>query len=156
MNNLRSDQCSDSTLYSTFGSPFTIKELTTAISKLSISTASGPDLIAYLLLTHLSPFSSATSLHLQLFLVFPHLPLMLETRYHYPHKQTWQTCPLSSLSSNLSHLLCIQTLRAPSSQSGPLRGWTGPGTRNNSGLPTNQIQFFVMRKFYGTGFFNAS
>jgi len=25
---------------------------------------------------------------------------------------------------------------------GPLRGWQGPGTRNNSGPPSNQIQFF--------------
>jgi len=39
MNNLRSDQCSNSTLHSTFCSPFTTKELTTAISKLSTSTA---------------------------------------------------------------------------------------------------------------------
>jgi len=55
INDLRSDQCSDSTLYSTFCSPFTTKEFTTAISKLSISTTSGPDLIAYLFLTHFPP-----------------------------------------------------------------------------------------------------
>jgi len=55
MNDLRSDQCSDSFLYNTFCSLFTTKELATAISKLSTSTASGPDFIAYPLLTHLSP-----------------------------------------------------------------------------------------------------
>jgi len=55
MNNLRSDQCSESSLHSTFFSPFTTKELTTAISKFSTSTVSGPDLIAYPLLTHLPP-----------------------------------------------------------------------------------------------------
>jgi len=55
MNNLRSDQCSDSSLHNTFCSPFSTKKLTTAISKLSTSTTSGTDLIAYLLLTYLSP-----------------------------------------------------------------------------------------------------
>jgi len=49
------DQCSDPSLRNTFCSPFTTKELTNAISKLSTSTASGPDFIAYLLLTHLPP-----------------------------------------------------------------------------------------------------
>jgi len=55
MNDLRSDQCSDSYLHNTFYFPFITKELTTAISKLSTSTASGPDFIAYPLLTHLLP-----------------------------------------------------------------------------------------------------
>jgi len=55
MNDLHSDQCSDSSLNNTFCSPFTTKELTTAISKLSTSTASGLDLIVYPLLTHLPP-----------------------------------------------------------------------------------------------------
>jgi len=53
MNDLRSDQCSDLSIHN-FYSPFTTKELTTAISKLSTSTASGPDLTAYPLLTHLT------------------------------------------------------------------------------------------------------
>jgi len=35
MHDLRSDQCSDSSLHNTFCSPFTTKELTTAISKLN-------------------------------------------------------------------------------------------------------------------------
>jgi len=71
MNDLRSDQCSNSSLHNTFCSPFTTKELTTAISKLSTSTASGPDLIAYLLLIHLllqlsnifSPSSTGPGFH---------------------------------------------------------------------------------------------
>jgi len=64
------------------------KELTTAISKLSTFTASGPDLIAYPLLTHLPLQPATSSLHLQLVLVISHLSLMLETCYHYPHTQT--------------------------------------------------------------------
>jgi len=53
MNNLCSVQCSDlSDTPQHFLLPFTTKELTTAISKLSTSTASGPDLIVYPLLTH--------------------------------------------------------------------------------------------------------
>jgi len=52
MNNVRSDQCFDSLLYNTFGSPFTTSKLTTAIFKLSTSAVSDPDPIAYLL-THL-------------------------------------------------------------------------------------------------------
>jgi len=65
MYDLRSDQCSDSSLYNTFCSPFTTKELTTAISKHSISTASGPDLIAYPLLKAQpnNIFSPATPSH---------------------------------------------------------------------------------------------
>jgi len=52
-NNILLDQCSDPSFHSTFCFPFTTKEFTTAISKLSTSTAWGPDLIAYPLLTHL-------------------------------------------------------------------------------------------------------
>jgi len=63
MNDLYLDQCSYSSLHNIFCSPFTTKKLTTAISKLSTSTASGPDLIAYPLLTHFPPFSPATSSH---------------------------------------------------------------------------------------------
>jgi len=56
MNNLGSDQCLDSSLHhNTFCSTFTTKELTTAISKLSNSTALGPDLIAHPRLTQLTP-----------------------------------------------------------------------------------------------------
>jgi len=76
MNNLRSDQCSDSSLNNIFYSPFTTKELTTAISKLSTSTASGPGLIAYPLVADL-PYSDQQHL-LSIFnwswysLTFPH------------------------------------------------------------------------------------
>jgi len=51
-------------LYSTFFSRFTTKELTAAIFKHSTSTVSGPDLIAYLLLTHLPPSAQQ---HLSIF-----------------------------------------------------------------------------------------
>jgi len=64
MNDLRSDQCSDPFLHNTFCYPFTTKELTTAISKLSTSTASGLDFIAYPLLTYLPPTAQQ---HLSIF-----------------------------------------------------------------------------------------
>ena len=53
MNELRKDSCEDaSSLHNSFCSPF-LAELYTAICKLSSSTASGPDQIAYPLLKHL-------------------------------------------------------------------------------------------------------
>ena len=54
MNKLRKASCEDaSSLHSSFCSPFSLTELSTAISNLSSSTASGPDQIAYPLLKHL-------------------------------------------------------------------------------------------------------
>ena len=54
MNKLRKASCEDaSSLYNSFCSPFSLTELSTAICKLSSSTASGPDQIAYPLLKHL-------------------------------------------------------------------------------------------------------
>ena len=51
MNHIRTAHCN--TLHSTFCSPFSSLELSTAISQLSTSTSSGPDQITYPLLTHL-------------------------------------------------------------------------------------------------------
>ena len=54
MNELRKASCEDaSSLHNSFCSPFSLTELSTAISNLSSSTASGPDQIAYPLLKHL-------------------------------------------------------------------------------------------------------
>ena len=54
MNKLRKASCEDaSSLHNSFCSPFSLNELSTAISNLSSSTASGPDQIAYPLLKHL-------------------------------------------------------------------------------------------------------
>ena len=54
MNELRKANCEDaSSLHNSFCSPFSLAELSTAICKLSSSTASGPDQIAYPLLKHL-------------------------------------------------------------------------------------------------------
>ena len=54
MNELRKARCEDaSSLYNSFCSPFSLAELSTAVTKLSSSTASGPDQIAYSLLNHL-------------------------------------------------------------------------------------------------------
>ena len=52
MKHIRSAHCN--TLHSTFCTPFSSFELSTAISQLSTSTSSGPDQITYPLLTHLS------------------------------------------------------------------------------------------------------
>ena len=51
MNHIRTAHCN--TLHSTFCSPFSSLELSTAISQLSTSTSSGSDQITYPLLTHL-------------------------------------------------------------------------------------------------------
>ena len=54
MNELRKASCGDaSSLHNSFCSPFSLTELSTAISNFSSSTASGPDQIAYPLLKHL-------------------------------------------------------------------------------------------------------
>ena len=53
---LRSSSCSSAD-HSSFCSPFKLSELVTAISRLSLSTAAGPDLVAYPLLRHLPPDS---------------------------------------------------------------------------------------------------
>ena len=54
MNELRKANCEDaSSLHNSFCSPFSLNELSTAISNLSSSTSSGPDQIAYPLLEHL-------------------------------------------------------------------------------------------------------
>ena len=54
MNELRKASCEDaSSFHNSFCSPFSLSELSTAISNLSSSTASGPDQIAYPLLKHL-------------------------------------------------------------------------------------------------------
>ena len=54
MNELRKASCEDaSSLHNSFCSPFSLAELSSAISNLSSSTASGPDQIAYPLLKHL-------------------------------------------------------------------------------------------------------
>ena len=51
MKHIRTAHCN--TLHSTFCSPFSSLELSTAISQLSTSTSSGPDQIVYPLLSHL-------------------------------------------------------------------------------------------------------
>ena len=54
MNELRKASCEDaSSLHNSFCSPFSLTDLSTAISNFSSSTASGPDQIAYPLLKHL-------------------------------------------------------------------------------------------------------
>ena len=54
MNELRKAGCEDaSSLHNSFCSPFSLTELSTAISNFSSSTGSGPDQIAYFLLKHL-------------------------------------------------------------------------------------------------------
>ena len=54
MNELRKASCEDaSSLHNSFCSPFSLTELSTAISNFSSSTASGPDQNAYPLLKHL-------------------------------------------------------------------------------------------------------
>ena len=62
MNHIRTAHCN--TLHSTFCSPFSSLELSTAISQLSTSTSSGPDQITYPLLTHLPQ----SALHLLLYI----------------------------------------------------------------------------------------
>ena len=73
MNKLRKASCENaSSLHNSFLSLFSLAELSTATSKLSSSTASGPDQIAYPLrkhlpepaqLLHLSPFKRSWSSH---------------------------------------------------------------------------------------------
>ena len=73
MNELRKASCKNaSSLHNSFCSPSPFAELSTAICKLSSSTASGPDQIAYPLLKHLpepaqllllSPFNRSWSSH---------------------------------------------------------------------------------------------
>ena len=53
MNELRKASCEDASLHNSFCSSFSLAELSIATSKLSSSTASGPDQIAYPLLKHL-------------------------------------------------------------------------------------------------------
>ena len=61
MNELRKARCEDaSSLHNSFCSPFSLNELSTAISNLSASTASGPDQIAYPLLKHLPDLHSSS------------------------------------------------------------------------------------------------
>jgi len=118
MNNLRSERCSDSSLYSTLTSPHHQGTLNCNFQALNFHCL-GPRSYSSSSSNTSPPFSTATSsLHLQLVLIFSNFYLLLETRHRYPHTQTWQTCRLSSLfSPNLSYVLYIQTLRAPSSQS---------------------------------------
>ena len=71
MNELRKASCEDaSSLYNSFCFPFSLTELSSATSKLSSSTASGPDQIAYPLLKHLP--EPAQLLLLSLFNRFSH------------------------------------------------------------------------------------
>ena len=89
MNELRKASCEDaSSLHNSFCSPFSLTELSTAISNFSSSTASGPDQIAYPLLKHLP--EPAQLLLLSFFDRSWHshtLPLLLETYHYHPiHK----------------------------------------------------------------------
>ena len=112
INELRKASCEDaSSLHNSFCSPFSLNELSTAISNLSSSTASGPDQIAYPLLKHLP--EPAQLLLLSLFnrvLALSHLPLLLETFHYHSHSQTWKTHFLSVLfPPHFPHLLYLQT-----------------------------------------------
>ena len=86
MNTIRIAHCN--TLHSTFCSPFSSFELSTAISQLSTSTSSGPDQITYPLLTHLPQ----SALHFLLYIfnlswsthTFPSID-------NHPHSQTRKT-----------------------------------------------------------------
>ena len=64
MNDIRTAHCN--TLHSTFCSPFSSIELSTAISQLSTSTSSGPDQITYPLLSHLPQ----SALHFLLYIFY--------------------------------------------------------------------------------------
>ena len=64
MNDIRTAHCN--TLHSTFCSPFSSIELSTAISQLSTSTSSGPDQITYPLLSHLTQ----SALHFLLYIFY--------------------------------------------------------------------------------------
>ena len=87
MNELRKASCEDaSSVHRSFCSPFSLTELSTAISNFSSSTASGPDQIAYPLLKHLP--EPAQLLLLSLFNRSWHshtFPLLLETYHYHPH-----------------------------------------------------------------------
>jgi len=120
MNILHSDQCSHSSLHSTFCATFTTKELTIAVFRLLTSTASGPDLISlsksekitllsqineqtanYPLLTHLllqrSNIFSPSSTGPGLLTPFP--SLLLKTCHNYPLTQTCQLFSIASTST---------------------------------------------------------
>ena len=87
MNELRKASCEDaSSLHNSFCYPFSLTELSTAISNFSSSTASGTDQNAYPLLKHLP--EPAQLLLLSLFNRSRHshtLPLLLETYHYHPH-----------------------------------------------------------------------
>jgi len=119
MNDLRLDQCLDSSLHNTFCSPFTTKELTTAISKLSTSTVSGSGLIAYPLLTHLPPSAQQHLLFIFNWSCSSYtFPSCWKPATTIPiHKPGKPADSPASYPSNFSQFLYFQTLRAPGSQS---------------------------------------
>ena len=85
MNLIRIAHCN--TLHSTFCSPFSSHELSTAISQLSTPTSSGPDQITYPPNPPPTIRVTFSSIHLQPFLVNSHLPIYLEAINNHPHPQ---------------------------------------------------------------------
>ena len=97
MNHIRTAH--SNTLHSTFFSPFSSFELSTAISQLSNSTSSGPDQITYPLLSHLPQ----SALHFLLYIFNfsgQHTPSRLPG-------SNQQSSPFSNLENPLTHLLHI-------------------------------------------------
>ena len=97
MNHIRTAHCN--TLHSTFCSPFSSLELSTAISQLSTSTSSGPDQITYPLLSHLPQ----SALHFLLYI----FNLSWSTTPSRLPGSNQQSSPFSNLVNSLTHLFHI-------------------------------------------------
>ena len=102
MNELRKASCEDaSSLHNSFCYPFSLTELSTAISNLSSSTASGPDQIAYSLLKNLPEPAKSSSFFL--FLTGPGTltpsPLVGNLPLSFPFTNLENPLPLHSLSA---------------------------------------------------------
>ena len=97
MNHIRTAHCN--TLHSTFCSPFSSLELSTAISQLSTSTSSGPDQITYPLLTHL-PHSALHFFYISSTFLGQRTPSRLPG-------SNQQSSPFSNRENPLIHLLHI-------------------------------------------------
>ena len=95
---------------SSFCSPFFPTELLAVASNLSLSTATGPDKVAYPMLKHLPRSGMDFLLHIfNLFLVFAFLSFHLEDILYYSHTQDGKASRLSCfLLAYLSHLLRIK------------------------------------------------
>ena len=96
--------------HSSFCSPFTLAEFLAAASNLSLSTATGPDKVAYSMLKHLPRSGMDFLLHI-FNLSWSSLSFHLEDIFYYSHTQGGKAYRLSCfLPAYLSHLLRIKTV----------------------------------------------